>query len=129
MTKTINFESAMEAITKAYKETPHLRYFGIRGDNFVPIVGQELEESYDWDYDSDCQSDEKLSGTCATCISHLWFDGEDEDVEEIKKAFERHVAEYNSVYQYRAIIGGTDLEYGADPNEGIIKNAEVVYVF
>jgi hypothetical protein len=126
---TINFGEAMAAIVKAYKENPNIRYFGIRGESFKPEVGQELDASFGWDYENDCQSAEKLDGACATRIGYLWLDGEEEDVETLKKAYEFHVAEYDSVYQYRAIIGGYDYEDGADENEIVIKDAEVVYVF
>jgi hypothetical protein len=126
MTRTY-IKEAMDAITTAYKNNKHIRYFGVRGDDTGITVGQELDPSYDWDYENDRQSDRKLSGTCAVKIGYLWYDGEEEDLEEIEKA----IAYYVKNYQYKniSVIGGSDQEYGADENETIITNAEVIYIF
>lgn len=111
-------------ILKAMKESNY-RYFGIRGDNTEFEIGTELESSCDWDYENDCQSEEKLAGTCATKIEGLWFDGEEDDIETITKAFAYHGKTYQ--YTHTTIIAGDDMEYGADENETLIKNAEVIY--
>lgn len=128
MTRTY-IKDAMDAITTAYKTNKHIRYFGVRGDDTGITIGQELNPSYDWDYENDRQSDRKLSGTCAVKIGYLWFelaDGE-EDLEEIEKAIAYHVKNYQ--YKNISVIGGSDQEYGADENETIITNAEVIYIF
>lgn len=56
MTRTY-IKEAMDAITTAYKTNKHIRYFGVRGDDTGITVGQELDPSYDWDYENDRQSD------------------------------------------------------------------------
>lgn len=111
-------------ILKAIKESG-CRYFGVRGDDKDFEIGTCLEDSYDWDYENDCQSENKLNGTCATKIDYLWFDGEEEDIETIAKALDYHKKAYG--YKYTTVIAGTDEEYGADENEAIIRNAEVIY--
>lgn len=100
-------------------------YFGIRGDDVSFEIGTCLEDSFDWDYENDRQSKEKLNGTCATKIGYLWFDSEEEDIETIAKALEYHKKSYG--YKYTTIVAGTDQEYGADENETIIRNAQVIY--
>ncbi len=121
MKKTL-IDNILKAIEKAMNEGN--RYFGIRGDDVEFKVGTQLDSSYDWDYDNDCQSDSKLGGTCSTTIGYLWFDGEEEDVETIEKALNYHKENYS--YEYVTLIAGTDQEYGADENESIIENAEVI---
>lgn len=111
-------------ILKAMKESG-CRYFGVRGDNKEFEIGTLLDNSYGWDYENDCQSEEKLNGTCATKFDYLWFDGEEEDVETITKALEYHKKTYQ--YKYTTIIGGDEQEYGADENETLISNAQVIY--
>lgn len=118
------YKEMMKAIIKANNEGKG-SYFGIRGDDFEHEIGQTLEESYDWDYENDCQSDEKLSGTCATNIPLIWFDGDEEEMEKLIEAYEYHVQNYQ--YKYTSIIVGENSEYGADEKEIIIEHAEVIY--
>lgn len=101
------------------------RYFGIRGDDVSFEIDTCLEDSFDWDYENDRQSEEKLNGTCTTKIGYLWFDDEEDDIETIAKALEYHKKSYG--YKYTTIVAGTDQEYGADENETIIRDAQVIY--
>ena len=100
-------------------------YFGVRGDEVSFAIGTYLENSFDWDYENDRQGEDKLSGTCATKIDYLWFDGEEDDIAAIAKALHYHKESYK--YKHTTIIAGTEEEYGADENETIIKNAQVIY--
>lgn len=117
----------IKEILKAIEESKKSdnRYFGIRGDDVSFEIGTCLEDSFDWDYENDRQSEEKLNGTCTTKIEYLWLDDEEEDIETIAKALEYHKKSYG--YKYTAIVAGTDQEYGADENETIIRNAQVIY--
>ena len=117
---------AMSAINNAHANA-NLNYFGIRGDNYLPTIGQKLDPSNDWDYDNDCPSLAKLPGTCATGMGYLWHDGEEEDLEELAKAIQYHTDNY--CCNHLSIIGGMSYECGADENEIVIQNAEVIYVF
>ena len=121
MKQTIN--EILKAIEEAKKSDN--RYFGVRGDDVSFEIGTYLDDSFDWDYENDCQSEEKLSGTCATKIDYLWLDGEEQDIEAIAKALEYHKKAYR--YKYTTIIAGTEEEYGSDEKETIIRNAQVIY--
>lgn len=118
----------MTNILKAIIEANNrgLTHFGIRGEDRELTIGAQLDNSYDWDYENDCQSTEKLNGTCATKFDYLWlFDSEDEDdLNTIAKAIEYHKENYR--YSHTYIIAGVDSEYGDDENEVIIGGAEVI---
>ena len=120
----------MTNILKAIIEAKEkgLTHFGIRGEDRKLAVGAKLDNSFDWDFENDCPSTEKLNGTCATGFDYLWLIDEDDadDLETIKKALEHHKAHYS--YSYTYIIAGVDSEYGDDENEVIIGGAEVIFV-
>ena len=120
-------KKVINEILKAMEESKESgnRYFGIRGDDVCFEIGTYLENSLDWDYENDCQSEEELNGTCATKIGYLWFDGEKEDAETIAKAIDYHKKAYG--YKHTTVIAGAEEEYGADENETIIRNAQVIY--
>lgn len=93
-------------------------------------VGDFCRNSYDWDYENDRSSYEsedpiELPGTCAynTGIDSGW-DDDDEIEEKILKAISE-----SSCYSGKiAVIAGNSAEYGNDPEEIIIENAEVIYL-
>lgn len=105
---------AIEANKKNY------RYFGIRRDDRVFKIGEELPHSYDWNTE-----DEELDGTCATGFGHLWFDGEQDDIDTVQAALD-----VNEMYDGENIylIAGWSSEYGNDEDEIIINGAEVVAI-
>ncbi len=121
------FNEAMKAITDVNEKSNNIRCYGIRGDDIDITIGQKLDASFDWDYEYDRPSTNKLNGTCAVNIGYLWFDGEDDDINLVKAAYDYLVSEYG--YKNISVIAGTDFEYGADEKEVIIKNAEVIYIF
>lgn len=93
-------------------------------------VGDFCRNSYDWDYENDCssydsESPEELPGTCVydTRIDSNWDD--DEEIEEkILKAISE-----SSFYSGKiAVIAGNYAEYGNDPEEIIIRDAEVIFL-
>lgn len=96
-------------------------YFGIRSENRNLAEGDELEPSHDWE--DNIMLDELLSGTCATGIGHLWFDGEKEDMDTVQKAIDLNGGKYGD---YMYVIGGDRCEYGNDESEIIIENAVVI---
>ena len=121
----MNISEIAQTITNAYKEKG-ITEFGIRTGRIAKI-GEELERSHNWDHENDCFSDDLLSGTCSTGIGFLWFDGESEDEEMIKKAIEIHNDyPYNGEMTY--IIGGVSSTYGEDMHELIIENAVVICI-
>lgn len=102
---------------------------GLRADDKVLNAGDSLEKSHDWDFENDCSSDELLSGTCALS-GHFWFlDGFDdaESQREDEHTLQSLIKEskvYKRMHLY--LIGGSGLEWGNDPHEAIISDAEVV---
>lgn len=93
-------------------------------------VGDYCRSSYDWDYENDRSSyetddPEELPGTCAynTRIDPAW-DDEEEVIGKIKNAISE-----SSCYSGKiAIIAGNYAEYGNDPEEIIIRDAEVIFL-
>lgn len=115
--------NAVKEIINAY-ENKGYQYFAVRTGR-VAKVGEILEPSHDWDFENDLPSDELLDGTCGTNIETIWFD----DEEEVAEALEKAIAEnkgYPGEMQY--IIAGNSSEYGDDPHEVIIEDAEVIYI-
>lgn len=121
----------MKALIKKITEENY-KWIGIRhlADDENYTVGDFCRNSYDWDYENDCSSydtenPEEFPGTCAynTGIDSAW-DDDDEIEEKILKAISG-----SSCYSGKiAVIAGNRAEYGNDPEEIVIKNAEVIYL-
>lgn len=120
---TIN--EIINAINEAHEKYGYYE-FGVRTSNETVAIGEECEESHDWDYENDDYSDKTLGGTCSTGLGWLDFDGGAEDTEKLSKAIKYNTNNYigNTTY----IIGGKRATAGADENEAIIENAQVIYV-
>lgn len=121
----------MKALIKKITEENY-KWIGIRhlaeDENYT--FGDFCRNSYDWDYVSDRSSYEsedpiELPGTCAynTGIDSVW-DDDDEIEEKILKA----ISESSCYSGEIAVIAGNSAEYGNDPEEIIIENAEVIYL-
>lgn len=100
--------------------------FGIRSTDEEHEVGDELENSYNWNEFDEENDGEELDGTCCTGFGYLYFDGEQSDLDEIEKALEIN-SRYAGEHQYLvyARYGG---EYGDDEQEVIFQAPEVVAV-
>ena len=110
----------MEELIKKM-ENSHFNYFGVRSENRDLAEGYELEPSHDWE--DGIMLDNLLNGTCAMGIGHLWFDGDQEDIDTIQKAIKANGGKYGA---HMYIIGGDSYEDGNDYGEIIISNATVV---
>lgn len=119
-----------EIIRKITEE--NYKWIGIRhlaeDENYT--VGDFCRNSYDWDYENDCSSYDtenpiELDGTCAydTRIDSNW-----DDEEEIEGKIIKAISESECYSGKIAVIAGNRAEYGNDPEEIIIENAEVIYV-
>lgn len=119
-----------EIIRKITEE--NYKWIGIRhlaeDENYT--VGDFCRNSYDWDYENDCSSYDaenpiELDGTCAydTRIDSNW-----DDDEEIEEKILKAISESDCYSGRIAIIAGNYAEYGNDPEEIIIENAEVIYL-
>lgn len=117
---------AIENILKDM-ENGNCAIYGVRTDSKEYEVGDWCEKSLDT-YDNEDHGE--LSGTSATGFGFLYFDGEQEDIEEVKKSLDFNWNYYNTKNgaKYQYIIGGDEYEYGDDDHEIIIKNAKVICV-
>lgn len=94
-------------------------------------VGDTCRDSYDWDYEQDRSSYEtdnpvSLGGTCAIDIRR---DRELDGPDEIETALNDALKNSNDYSGNRkVIIGSKSQEYGADPQETILRDAEVLAV-
>lgn len=121
----------MEELIRKINEEGYA-WIGIRhlADDENYKVGDFCRNSYDWDYENDRSSyenddPEELPGTCAynTRINSGW--DEDEEIEiKLKKAISGSACYSGKI----AVIAGDFAEYGNDPEEIIIENAEVIYL-
>lgn len=100
--------------------------FGIRCTDEEHEIGDELENSYNWNEFDEEHDGEELDGTCCTGFGYLWFDGGQDDLDEIQKALDIN-SRYSGKHQYLvyARYGG---EYGDDEQEVIFPAPEVVAV-
>lgn len=121
----------MKALIKKITEENY-KWIGVRhlSDDEDYSVGDFCRNSYDWDYENDCSSydsenPEELPGTCAydTKINSNW-----DDEEEIENKILKAISESDCYYGKVAVIAGNYAEYGNDPEEIIIENAEVIYL-
>lgn len=116
----------IESILKEM-ENGNCAIYGVRTDSKKYVAGDQCDISLDT-----CDNEVlgELDGTSATGFGFLYFDGEQEDIDEVKKAldfnWDFYKEKYDAKYQY--IIGGDEYDYGQDEHEIIIKNAKVICV-
>lgn len=96
-------------------------YYGVRTDDALYEVGDELPESRSWDDNN--PTGEILPGTCATGFGSLWYD--DDDAAAVDKTLALQ-EDYVGDHQY--LIAGDRCTYGDDIGEIIIERAVVVAV-
>lgn len=129
----INTKEILNAIKDAVDRG--YRVFGIRAlsdDQEGLQVGDHCRDSYDWDLEADCStfvtSGETLNGACAVAIDRdgfflTDFNSEDEDLNAIEAAVKDAF-----VYGEKLVVIGSKegYEYGADENEIILEDADVL---
>lgn len=111
-----------ELVLNALIESGHkYNYYGIRTDDHMYQIDEELECSHD--LSDDAEEGTLLNGTCATGFGYLWYD--EDDIDEVRKALARQ-QDYDGAHMY--LIAGEGEGYGNDPQEVIISHAVVVAV-
>lgn len=96
--------------------------YGIRGLCFDEgyAVGDSPRESYDWDHENDISTyatdGRTLGGVCTVGVT-------EDNIEEALKA----AAMYSD--GKLALIGGTLKDYGEDPGEWILSDAEILAIW
>jgi hypothetical protein len=102
--------------------------FGLRSDDRVYQVGDQLTRSHDWDMIHDRPSKALLDGTCALA-DHLWLlDGilDDADDAQTLETIYHQASIYGCSHHY--LIGGDGSSEGQDDHEVIIHGAKVLVV-
>ena len=95
---------------------------GIRHDDNVYQLGDELENSHDWPEGN--WTETELDGACAIDVADACsYDS----LDELKEMAIRRLNDSNEYLNENVyLISGTSYEYGNDPNEVILRNPEVI---
>lgn len=95
---------------------------GIRHDDNVYQLGDELENSHDWPEGN--WTETELDGACAIDVADVCsYDS----LDELKETAIRRLNDSNEYLNENVyLISGTSHEYGNDPNEVILRNPEVI---
>ena len=95
---------------------------GIRHDDNVYQLGDELENSHDWPEGN--WTETELDGACAIDVADSCsYDS----LDELKETAIRRLNDSNEYLNENVyLISGTSHEYGNDPNEVILRNPEVI---
>lgn len=95
---------------------------GIRHDDNVYQLGDELENSHDWPEGN--WTETELDGACAIDVADACsYDS----LDELKETAIRRLNDSNEYLNENVyLISGTSHEYGNDPNEVILRNPEVI---
>ena len=105
------------------KQALKSNFIGIRYDDNVYQLGDELENSHDWPEGN--WTETELDGACAVDV--MSPGGDYQDLDEFK---EHAIEQLNDSNEYLNenvyLISGTSYEYGNDPNEVILSNPEVI---
>ena len=105
------------------KQALKSNFIGIRYDDNVYQLGDELENSHDWPEGN--WTETELDGACA--VNMMSSGGDYQDLDEFK---EHAIEQLNDSNEYLNenvyLISGTSYEYGNDPNEVILRNPEVI---
>lgn len=116
-------------IAKIIKESKY-QFFGIRhlADDEDYKIGDIARNSYDWDYENDISSYHtdpiELDGTCAY---NTQIESDFDELEEIVEKLNKSIK--NATYSGKiAVLGCNYIEYGADENEIIMEDAEVLFI-
>ena len=114
-------------VTNNYKEISKYNVLGLRGtrpdENYK--TGDTARNSYDWDAENDCSSDEELNGTCSVSIDISWLEGADDLIERIENTLE-DVEQYHG--KNIVLLGGWHWSRGTDGGELVIENAKVLAI-
>ena len=105
------------------KQALKSNFIGIRYDDNVYQVGDELENSHDWPEGN--WTETELNGACAVDV--MSPGGDYQDLDEFKKHAIEQLNDSNEYLNENVyLISGTSYEYGNDPNEVILSNPEVI---
>ena len=105
------------------KQALKSNFIGIRYDDNVYQLGDELENSHDWPEGN--WTETELNGACAVDV--MSPGGDYQDLDEFKKHAIEQLNDSNEYLNENVyLISGTSYEYGNDPNEVILSNPEII---
>jgi hypothetical protein len=115
-------------VTNNYEEISKYNVLGLRSacPDEKYTVGDYARNSYDWDMENDCSSDEELNGTSAIMLDNSWLEGAGDLIERIEESIS-DVAPYHGG-KHIVLLGGWSESQGTDPGERVIENAKVLAV-
>lgn len=114
-------------ITENYEEISKYNYLGIRGtcQDEDYKIGDYARNSYDWDAENDCSSNDQLEGTSTIQIDNTWLEGIDDLINRIENSI-TDVDCYHG--QQIVVLGGNYCSQGTDEGEIIIRGAKVLAI-
>lgn len=104
-------------------ESSNASVFGLRSieNKFALSVGDDVPNSYDWDFENDCSSDDLLPGASAIYICDF------PDVFDIEDAIKK-MKPYHQQGNQLLLIAGNHAGHGDDAGEILISDATVLAV-
>ena len=129
--KQLTVDNILQAIkTQAEKNertfSGHLTNFGIRTVSEDVAVGETLSNSFVWDWENGCETEEHMDGVSTTFIGTFGRFSDDEEItESIEEAIEIHNRTgYIGKYQY--LVVGDGYDYGDDEGEAVLYNHKAI---
>lgn len=113
-------------VTENYEEISKYPCLGLRGlqaDEQYKI-GDTSRNSYDWDFENDCSSEDELNGTCAVQINTMFV----ADCEDLISEIEETISFAEDYSERIVLLGGYSETQGDDGSERIIENAKVLAI-
>ena len=118
----------MQAIADNYTTIAKYTVLGLR--SLCPDeqykIGDLARNSYDWDAENDCSSDEELDGTSVILLDNSWLEGPEDLIERINDMLPTMKQYYRG--KHIVLLGGWRGAHGTDEGEGVIVNAKVLAV-
>lgn len=114
-------------VTENYEEIAKYNVLGLRAirPDEKYQVGDYARNSYDWDAENDCSSEEELNGTCSISFDVSWLEGAADLINRIEET----ISEVRKYYgDGIVLLGGWASSDGTDSGEQVIENAKVLAV-
>jgi hypothetical protein len=115
-------------VTENYETISKYNVLGLRSacPDEKYSIGDTARNSYDWDMENDCSSDDELNGASAIAIDNSWLEGADDLIERIENAIDDAKSYHGG--KHIVLLGGWSSDYGTDSGERVIANAKVLAV-
>lgn len=110
-----------ESIAKQIVEiiAPKSGVFGLRKTYDIGI-GDDVPHSYDWDFENDCQSSDRLDGASTIALPEIFSDDDFDDVLNLVNKMEKYPG------TKLILVSGDHAGFGDDNGELLISNGTVI---